>query len=47
MQVVPTKNIFMNIIVRNNFAEFLQIIPNHLMPLKIQTNFRFGFVLKF
>jgi hypothetical protein len=43
IQVVPTKNIFMKIIVRKNFSEFLGILPNHLIIL-IQTNFRFGFV---
>jgi hypothetical protein len=32
--------------VRKNFGEFLGIVPNHLMPLKIQTNFGFGFVLE-
>jgi hypothetical protein len=47
IQVVSSKNIFMNITTINNFGEFLVIFQNHLMPLKFQTKFKFGYLLDF
>jgi hypothetical protein len=47
MQVASSKIIFRKSTWRKIFGEFLWILPNGLMLLKIQINFRFGYIPEF
>jgi hypothetical protein len=46
-QVMPSKFIFLNIMPRYNFGELCKFFPKGVVPLKIQTNFKFGFIPDF